>query len=203
VVHNVIRRAQRQGFVLPREIREELALAGVSATLWKDVLTLARPSLTYRRGRYYFLTQVSPRIEEEQRLQQAIRDTVRRLTRQYKAAAAQQERREAGRVSFIQPVQVHTADGRTLTLLSRDISTTGLRLLGTRSLLGQKVRVTILPADGGEPCCFLVRILWTCAVGDDLFENGGTFLQVVEAEAEDPPPQAATAEPVEQPSGAD
>jgi hypothetical protein len=23
-----------------------------------------------------------------------------------------------------------------------------------------------------------MRILWTCAVGDDLFENGGRFLEV-------------------------
>jgi len=23
-----------------------------------------------------------------------------------------------------------------------------------------------------------VRILWTCAVGDDLFENGGNFLEL-------------------------
>ena len=29
-----------------------------------------------------------------------------------------------------------------------------------------------------EGWTFLVRILWTCAVGDELFENGGSFLDV-------------------------
>jgi hypothetical protein len=64
-----------------------------------------------------------------------------------------------------------------LTLLSRDLSTTGIRLVGTKRLLGQKVRV-LIPNGEGAPLDFLVRILWTCPVGDDLVENGGTFISV-------------------------
>ena len=69
--------------------------------------------------------------------------------------------------------------GRQFTLLSRDLSLTGIRLVGTRRLLGQKVRVSLPQGDGTEACTFVVRILWTCAIGDDLFENGGTFLEVI------------------------
>ena len=65
-------------------------------------------------------------------------------------------------------------------MLTRDLSPTGLRLLGSRSLLGQKVRVH-LAGNGGRSCTFLVRILWSCAVGDNLFENGGSFLGMVDA----------------------
>ena len=93
------------------------------------------------------------------------------------------------RVDFAQPVTVLTEDGLRFTLLGRDLSATGIRLLGTRRLLGQRVRVLIsLPAGAGPGqtqavWSFQVRILWTCAVGDDLFENGGTFI-VVNPQAE-------------------
>ena len=42
-------------------------------------------------------------------------------------------------------------------------------------LVGNKVRVTLSSKEG--PLTLMVRILWTCAVGDDLFENGGNFLE--------------------------
>jgi hypothetical protein len=42
------------------------------------------------------------------------------------------------------------------------------------------VEVLISQPGGGEPLCFLTRILWTCAVGDGLFENGGVFLEKIE-----------------------
>ena len=48
---------------------------------------------------------------------------------------------------------------------------------GTRRLLGQKVRVHI-PAPEGGHVEFVVRILWTCPVGEDLVENGGAFVSV-------------------------
>ena len=48
----VTRRARRQGYIVPQEVREELAHAGVPEDLWKDVVALARPSLSYRRGKY-------------------------------------------------------------------------------------------------------------------------------------------------------
>jgi hypothetical protein len=72
-------------------------------------------------------------------------------------------------------VKVVTEDGQEFTLLSRDLSATGIRLVGTRRLLGQKVRV-IIPGSDGAAREFLVRILWTCPVGDDLVENGGAFI---------------------------
>ena len=64
------------------------------------------------------------------------------------------------------------------TLLTRDLSTNGIRLVGTRRLLGQKVHVLIPRRDKATPWKFRVRILWTCAIGDDLIENGGTFIEV-------------------------
>jgi hypothetical protein len=67
---------------------------------------------------------------------------------------------------------VITEDGREFTLLSRDLSASGIRLIGTRRLLGQRIKVRIGALD------FQVRVLWACPVGDDLVENGGTFLGV-------------------------
>ena len=178
VAEFVVRRAQRQGYVVPREVREELAQAGVSESLWKDVLALARPSLSYRRGRYYYRAPVSARVREEQSQQRHIGRAVKRLMRQQRGGTAAVERREEDRVEFVETVQVTTQDGRTLTLLSRDLSATGIRLVGTHRLLGQKVEV-VIPGPDRKPVTFLVRILWTCPVGEDLVENGGTFLGVV------------------------
>ena len=179
VANAVVRRAQRQGFVVPREVREELTAAGLSADLWKEAVALTRPVLSYRQGRYYYVSALSARLEMEQRQQRIIQRAVRQLISQYKAAAAQGERRQQGRSDFVQPVKVVTEDRRELTVLSRDISATGIRLISGRSLLGQKLRVLVPRPEGAEPRCFLVRILWTCAIGDDLFENGGSFLEVL------------------------
>jgi hypothetical protein len=176
VADQVIRRAKDQGHVVAREVREELARAGVDESLWKDVLALARASLSYRKGRYHYVEAVSDRVRAERSQQSAIQAAVARLTQQYQAAHSRVERREQGRIDFVQPVQVVGEDGREFTLLSRDLSATGIRLVGTRRLLGQKVRVRI--AADGETLEFSVRILWTCPVGDDLVENGGTFLAV-------------------------
>jgi hypothetical protein len=179
----VVRRAQRQGFVIPREVREELAHANQPESLWKDVIALGRASLTFRRGRYYYTTPVSDRVRQEQTQQRDIQKAVRQLIRQYRAAASEVERREEDRYEFIQPVRVCTEDDREFTLLSRDISSTGIRLIGTQRFLGQKIRVHIPRTDSTIPTSFLVRVLWTCAISDDLFENGGTFISLVEANA--------------------
>jgi hypothetical protein len=186
IAQAVTRRAQRQGFILPREVREELQLAGLDDGLWKDVLALTRSTLRYRQGRYYYVSALSARVREEQRHQQAIHRTVRQLIRQHKQSAGQDERRQQDRIDFILPLKVRTDDEREMTLLSRDLSTTGIRLIGTRSLLGQKIRVLVPRGEGAEPWCFLVRILWTCAVGDNLFENGGSFLELAETPAAEP-----------------
>jgi hypothetical protein len=175
VVDTVLRRAQRQGYVVPRDVREELTQAGLPDEQWKDVLDLARGSLHYRQGRYYFLQAVSPRLHEQQSQQQIVFHAVRDLIRRQQAARAENERRQQDRIDFLHPASVETEDNRTFRVLTRDLSPTGIRLLGSRSLLGQKVRVQ-LAGNGGRDCTFLVRILWSCAVGDDLFENGGSFL---------------------------
>jgi hypothetical protein len=174
----VIRRAQRQGFVVPREVREVLAEAGLSHSLWKDVVAVARPALTYRQGRYYYQPPVSPRVAREQSQQRSIQRIVRQLIRRHKSAAGEVERRGEERIDFIQQVKVRTEDQCEYTLLSRDLSATGIRLIGTRRFLGQKIHVLIPNPDGAEPWDFLVRVLWTCPVGEDLIENGGTFLDV-------------------------
>ncbi len=178
VAERVAGRARRQGFVLACEVREELAQAGIAETLWKDVLALARASLTYRRGRYYYASPVSARVQAEQSQQRDIHDAVAVLIEQHRSDSSPVERRERDRVEFVQPVQVTTEDGRTFTLLSRDLSATGIRLVGTHRLLGQKVRVQVPRPDGPAPWEFLVRILWTCPLGEDLVENGGTFISV-------------------------
>jgi hypothetical protein len=175
VVESVVRRAERQGYVVPREVREELAQAGLADTQWKDVLALARESLHYRQGRYYYLQSVSPRLHEQQSRQQVAFHTVRELIRRQQAERAENERRRAERIDFIHPATVRAEDGREYRVLTRDLSPTGVRLLGNRGLLGQKIEVRLSPANA-KPCTFLVRVLWSCAVGDGLFENGGNFL---------------------------
>jgi hypothetical protein len=178
----VIRRAKRQGYVLPSDIREELTQAGLSDTLWKDVAALARPSLTYRRGRYYFTAPVSARVREEQTQQRGIQKAIRKIIRDHRAEDGRVERRGQDRIDFIQPVKVVTDDDREFTLLSRDLSTSGIRLVGTRRFLGQKLHVLIPRDDDPTPWSFRVQILWTCAIGDDLVENGGRFIEVSDTE---------------------
>ena len=53
-------------------------------------------------------------------------------------------------------------------------------LIAPRGLLGQKLDIFLPRPEEDKPLRLRVRILWTCAVGDGLFENGGTFLEVVE-----------------------
>lgn len=180
VAELVIRQAQRQGYILPRQVRTVLSGAGVCESLWKDVLAVARSSLVYRKGRYYYTAPVSDRVRQEQVQQRGIQRAIREIIHHHRGAA-RIERREDDRIEFVQPVKVRTEDGREFTLLTRDLSATGIRLIGTRRFLGQKIRVTIPIADSTKTREFVVRILWTCAVGDDLVENGGTFLEVADS----------------------
>jgi hypothetical protein len=176
VAELVIRQAQRQGYIVPRQVRRVLTEAGVSESLWKDVLAVARSSLAFRKGRYYYTAPISDRVRHEQAQQNDIQKTLREIIRRHRASTGV-ERREEDRLDFVQPVKVTTEDGRDFTLLSRDLSATGIRLIGTRRFLGQKIRVAIPAADGSTTWEFIVRILWTCSVGDDLVENGGTFIE--------------------------
>src|ERR1700722_11246066 len=119
IADQVVRRAQQQGYVVPREVREELIRAGISEQLWKDVLALARASLSYRRGRYYYSEPVSERVRDEQSRQNDIVSSVEQLLQRYRGSADGPERREQDRVHYVQPVKVFTEDGQELTLLSR------------------------------------------------------------------------------------
>jgi hypothetical protein len=182
VAELVTRRARRQGFVVALDVKQELSQAGVPESMWKDVIALARPMLSYRKGRYYYSPPVSERVRKEQTHQRDILKVIRQLIRHHRQEAKDFERRGEDRYDFVQTVQVITEDNRHLTLISRDLSSTGIRLVGTHRLLGQKVRVLIPRPGSEEPYTFVVRILWTCAVGDDLIENGGSFLEVTVAQ---------------------
>lgn len=177
VAETILRRAQRQGYVVPKDIRGELASAGLPEERWKDVVGQLKTDLHYRQGRYYHVASVSPRLHQEQEQQRLIAKAIKGIIKEHKEAVKQRERRGQARIDFIQPVTVRTEDGSQFTLLSRDLSTSGIRLLGTRRLLGHKVTVTVTSKDVG-PLDLVVRILWTCAIGDDLFENGGNFLEL-------------------------
>jgi hypothetical protein len=176
----VIRRAQRQGYVVPREIRAELSGAGLPEALWNEVVALARESLTYRNSRYYYINPLRPHLQAQEQRQQALHESIRGIMRRHQTEAADNDRRQEERVCFVQPVQARTEDGRELQLVSRDLSPTGIRLVGPRSLLGQKIRVLLPDGDGAALGAFLVRILWTGTAGDGLYENGGTFLEKVD-----------------------
>jgi hypothetical protein len=187
VANAVRRRARADGYVVPRQVREELTAAGLADSQWKQVLALIGPSLSYRHGRYYYVpagpTRMKVRVHRDQRHQQQIDRAVRRLIRQQRAAeAVMVERRNAKRISFVQPAEVQTADQRIQHHLTREISVTGIRLIGGCALRGQKVRVWV-PRPSGEESQerygFVVHILWSAAVGDGLFENGGVFLEML------------------------
>jgi hypothetical protein len=178
IAERVIARARAQGSVAPDEVREEVTRAGADESFWKDVVALGRASLTFRDGRYHYDAPVSARVRQELSHHEEVARAVRELMRRYRDAEGQAERRSEDRIDFVQPVRVRTEDGSELTVLSRDLSPTGIRLVGTRRLLGQKVRVLIPRPEHATPWTFLVRVLWTCTVGDDLIENGGSFLSV-------------------------
>lgn len=179
ITNTVVRRAQRQGYILQRDIRAELTQAGLPPEQWRDVVELAREVLHFRQGRYHFLNSVSPRLRQEQSQQQHIAEAIHRLIRQHRAQTSQAERRQEDRIDFVQPVRAIMEDGRQTTLLSRDLSPTGIRLVGTRSLLGQKIRIQLPSGDENASTTYLVRVLWTAALGEDLFENGGAFVEIV------------------------
>jgi hypothetical protein len=123
--------------------------------------------------------QANPRLQAE-RQRREVNTAVKELIRHYKQNHASEERRRQGRIDFLQTVKVRLENNRELTVLSRDLSVDGIRLVGTSSLLGQKIQVLIPRMDEKEPLALKARILWTCAVGDGLFENGGNFLEIVE-----------------------
>ena len=176
----VLRLAKQHGSVTPRDVRAELRIAGLPETAWKDALALVEGSLVHRQGRYYPKESFNPRLQKLHAQQRAVEKAIRRLIKQHRQKSKTDERRGQTRIDFIQPVKVRTEDGKEFALLSRDLSATGVRLFGTKRLLGQKVQLELPDNDGKPACKLLVRILWTCAVGDDLFENGGTFMELLD-----------------------
>ncbi|HZZ82651.1 MAG TPA: PilZ domain-containing protein [Gemmataceae bacterium] len=180
VADAVLRLAKRQGHVTARDVRSELRIAGLPEAKWKDAIGLIQSSLVHRQGRYYHRDTFSPRVKKEHAQQLAIQKVIRRLIRHHRQRGNSDERRRQVRVDFIQPVKIRTEEGKEFRLMSRDLSTTGVRLLGTKQLLGQKVELELPSGADDEPACrVLVRILWTCSVGDDLFENGGSFVELL------------------------
>jgi hypothetical protein len=177
VADAVLRLAKRQGFVTARDVRSELRIAGLPEASWKDVIAQSRAALVRRQDRYYYKDSLSPRVQKEHAQQQQIVKVIKKLIKDHKSRSKTDERRGQTRIDFVQPVKIRTEDGKEFALMSRDLSATGVRLLGTKRLLGQKVQLELPNADA--PCKLLVRILWTCAVGDDLFENGGTFVELL------------------------
>src|SRR5215472_8759074 len=103
VAHAVVRRAHRQGFVVAREIRHELARTGIPKTRWKEVLSIASASLRYSKGRYHYRPAVSPRLQEQRRKERDIQKAVAELVR-LKQSTQTAERRRQDRMDFIQPV---------------------------------------------------------------------------------------------------
>jgi hypothetical protein len=176
IVDAVLARAQRQRSVTPEDVQDELTRAGVPEEAWEEVLALCRRSLRKRRDRYHYVS-AARQVSAQERQRQAVRRAIRGIIRRHRAAE-QVERRGQDRIDFIQPVRVLLDDQRERHVLSRDLSTNGIRLIATRSLLGQKMRVFL--GQGDEACSLLVRVLWTCAVADDLFENGCMFLEDTE-----------------------
>lgn len=190
VAQAVVRRTQRQGFIVPREIREELTRAGVAEGRWKEVVPLAGASLKYRHGRYYFVspavTRLRDRVRQEQRQTRQVHRVVRGLIAQFQSLAEGAERREHPRITFVQPVRVLTAEEGELNFITKDLSLSGICLIGNRSLKGQTVRLVIpVPTKPEEHLCLVVRILWASTLGDGLVQQGGLFVEVVDGAVQD------------------
>lgn len=168
----VLQRARRDGSVTTEGMQQILSEAGAPEEAWPEVIEICEEELQ-RPGDH---STCKPALRNNGRRQrnQSLRRMIRALIRCHKQSQ-KVERRGQDRIDFIQPVRLMTEDGRSFQLLSRDLSPDGIRLIGTRSLLGQKVCVSL--GEGENACTLNVRILWTCAVGDSLFENGGMFLE--------------------------
>jgi hypothetical protein len=186
VARTVLRKAQQQGFVSAREVRQELTRAGLAEGLWKDALHAAGASLCCRQGRYYYVPAGKRRMRVRLRLNQRHQEQVHRSVRwvirqQRKAEAVANERRTQKRVLFNRPIAVQTDDQRIFHVVTRDISLSGIRLVADRCLQGQKLRVWItFPEAGGQTVGLRVAILWSARVGDQLFENGGLILDKID-----------------------
>src|SRR5690242_10421911 len=82
IAERVIVRAKEQGSVTPQQVREEVAQAGEDESFWKDVVALARSSLTFRDGCYHYDALVSDRVRrgrsQQEEVTRAVRDLIQR-----------------------------------------------------------------------------------------------------------------------------
>ena len=81
------------------------------------------------------------------------------------------------------PIQAIPEDGEDFPLVRCLLWPSGIRLLGRRSLLGQKVLVRLAAAGDAGPWDVHVRILWNYPVAEGLVENGGMLLAARDAAA--------------------
>lgn len=182
VAQSVLRRAEQQGFVIPLDIRGELLQAGQDESRWKEVVELLRDSLKFRQGRYYFIAEGKEKLTQENQQRTDVREMLKELLEQVKTNRDPKDRRREDRIPYTQPLKILTEDNQELTVLSQDLSPSGIRFIANRSFLGRKVRI-MLPKIDQEPdqLMLVVRILWTTGVTEGLFENGGTFLEMIQS----------------------
>src|SRR5262249_7871308 len=141
----------------------------------------------YRHGRYYYVpvgrSRMQVRIRHEQRHQQAVHRSVREMIRRQRdEEAVHLERRAHKRCSFCRSLLVQSEDNRLYQVVTREISLSGIRLLCGCCFEGQKLRLWITFEPDHQTYCFLASILWSAAVGDNLYENGGILLELLENE---------------------
>ena len=141
-----------------------------------DVVSLAGGMLSWRDGRYYYSADGLP-SEPEQLAQRRLRQALRRIVDDCRSSV-RRERRQRGRFAIVLPVKVETEDGRCVMLLTSNLSSSGIRLIGPTSLLGEKIRVSLARDESTTPTCFFVQIVWSSFVSEGLCENGGAFLDV-------------------------
>jgi hypothetical protein len=179
VAQAVLSRARRAGYVVSRDIREELAQVGEPATRWKEVVREAGSRLTLKNGRYYYVSPVRNRVREGHQNLESVKRATRGLIRQYKASNVQHERRTQRRIHFILPVMVVTDDGNKHQVVTQDISLNGVRIIASVELRGQKALIFMPSFDRGDgQWAYTVQFLWSSKIGDNLIENGGIFLEV-------------------------
>lgn len=174
----VIDRARQREYLLSGDIRVEAARAGLAEDSWRDVVVAARPALRMVRGRYYYTAPAAQglrgRVRQEARDLARMRRTVREFLRNGRRQG-EAEQRQCGRLPFVCPVRVVTAAGEELNFISQDVSLSGIRLIGNRSLAAQRVTVEVPKARGGA-WRFGVAVLWAKTIGDGLVQQGGVFV---------------------------
>jgi hypothetical protein len=185
VARQVLDRAQREGSVSSGDVRAVLAEAGLAESRWREVVGLIQQSLRRRQGRYHYVplggNRLRGRVRNDLKRQRRLQREIGQLIRQYRKVSVPVERRQSPRIALVRPIQVETDQGRQLNLISSDLSLKGIRLIGTQPLQGQTVLIRIPhPSQSSVFRRFRVHMLWSVQVGDDLYESGGVFLELLD-----------------------